>query len=238
MVARQHVTSRVASELNGLRIQLLLETGAPRAADALAPLPSTEVPVFERYPEWFALSRLDCANGQFDAACATLASLKQADEGAGRWGSALKALVLEALCLDAAGRKAESLVSIKRVLELAGPAGWIRVVADEGYKMAQLLSEVVASTDTSFSSADVAHARKVLAACAPSEPDVTAAGVSPRELEILRLMATGLSNVEIAQQLVVTHTTIKTHVNNLYRKLDARNRVEALARARQIGLLV
>jgi LuxR family transcriptional regulator, maltose regulon positive regulatory protein len=50
-------------------------------------------------------------------------------------------------------------------------------------------------------------------------------------------MATGLSNVEIAQQLVVSHTTIKTHVNNLYRKLDAQNRVQALARARQIGLL-
>jgi DNA-binding CsgD family transcriptional regulator len=61
--------------------------------------------------------------------------------------------------------------------------------------------------------------------------------LSERELEVLDRLATGRSNREIAQDLYITVGTVKTHTNNIYRKLDARNRTEALARARSLGLL-
>jgi LuxR family maltose regulon positive regulatory protein len=58
-----------------------------------------------------------------------------------------------------------------------------------------------------------------------------------RELEVLRLMATGASNQQVADRLVVAVSTVKTHVNGIFRKLDAASRVEAVARARELGLL-
>jgi LuxR family maltose regulon positive regulatory protein len=61
--------------------------------------------------------------------------------------------------------------------------------------------------------------------------------LSERELEVLRLIAAGLSNQEIAGQMVVAVSTIKTHINNLYGKLGARSRTQALVRARELGLL-
>ncbi len=61
--------------------------------------------------------------------------------------------------------------------------------------------------------------------------------LSPRELEVLRLVAAGRSNAEIAQELVVAVSTVKKHINNLYAKLDARSRTQAVARARELGLL-
>jgi LuxR family maltose regulon positive regulatory protein len=61
--------------------------------------------------------------------------------------------------------------------------------------------------------------------------------LTPRELEILALMADGASNQEIAGRLVVTVGTVKGHVNHILDKLGARNRTEAVARARELGLL-
>jgi LuxR family maltose regulon positive regulatory protein len=61
--------------------------------------------------------------------------------------------------------------------------------------------------------------------------------LSERELEVLRLIADGLSNHEIAERLIVGTGTVKTHINNIYRKLDVKSRTQALHRARELGLL-
>jgi ATP/maltotriose-dependent transcriptional regulator MalT len=61
--------------------------------------------------------------------------------------------------------------------------------------------------------------------------------VSERELQVLALVAASMSNKEIAGRLFVSVTTVKTHINNLYRKLDARSRIQAVARAREMGIL-
>jgi ATP/maltotriose-dependent transcriptional regulator MalT len=58
-----------------------------------------------------------------------------------------------------------------------------------------------------------------------------------RELEVLALIAAGKSNAEIARELFVSVSTVKTHINNLYRKLDARNRTQAIARAKELDLI-
>jgi LuxR family maltose regulon positive regulatory protein len=148
----------------------------------------------------------------------------------------LKSVVVEALCLVDDERASDAQALIGRALELAAPGGWVRVLADEGTAMAQLLADFVAASSTDTPPTAVAYARRVLSAIAP-ESEVTTAGITPRELEILRLIAAGLSNVAIARQLTLTHATVKTHVNNLYRKLGVRNRVQALERARQLCML-
>jgi ATP/maltotriose-dependent transcriptional regulator MalT len=62
--------------------------------------------------------------------------------------------------------------------------------------------------------------------------------LSERELEVLSLLATGKTNSEVAGELFVSVGTVKSHTGNIYRKLGARNRAEALARAREFGLIV
>jgi LuxR family maltose regulon positive regulatory protein len=61
--------------------------------------------------------------------------------------------------------------------------------------------------------------------------------LSERELELLQLMATGMSNRDIADKLFLTVGTVKWHLNNIYSKLDVRNRTQAVARARALKLL-
>jgi len=75
---------------------------------------------------------------------------------------------------------------------------------------------------------------------APFEPNVRAReslGVSEREFEVLTLLAAGRSNKEIASQLHVSPNTVKTHVANLFEKLEARRRTEAILRARELGMI-
>ena len=66
-------------------------------------------------------------------------------------------------------------------------------------------------------------------------PDIEA--LSAREIEVLRLLAAGRSNQEVADALVVAVTTVKTHINNIYGKLEVRSRTQAVARARELNLL-
>ena len=71
----------------------------------------------------------------------------------------------------------------------------------------------------------------------PNRQACASLGVSDRELEVLELLAAGRSNKEIAQQLAVSPNTIKTHVANLFDKLEARRRTQAISRARELGIL-
>lgn len=71
----------------------------------------------------------------------------------------------------------------------------------------------------------------------PASDGSTTEPLSDRELEVLDLLATGLTNSEIARDLFVARGTVKAHVGNIYRKLGAHNRTEALAKARRLGLL-
>jgi DNA-binding NarL/FixJ family response regulator len=74
-----------------------------------------------------------------------------------------------------------------------------------------------------------------VAEAAPEEPD--AGGLTPRELDVLRLLAKGLSNPEIADALYIGRGTVRTHVSNILAKLEARTRTEAAMIARDRGLL-
>jgi LuxR family maltose regulon positive regulatory protein len=170
--------------------------------------------------------------------------LKAAEEG-GRMGSVIEILVLQALAHEAQGNIPPALAPLERALTLAEPEGYVRLFVDEDTPMAHLLSEAAAHGITpdytarllavfeaeEHKSEDESHLPPVLPAQSLVEP------LSHRELEVLRLIAQGLSNREISQRLFLALSTVKGHNRIIFSKLMVQNRTEAVARTRELGLL-
>jgi LuxR family maltose regulon positive regulatory protein len=142
----------------------------------------------------------------------------------------LKVMVLQAVALQAHGDPDRAVQLLFDALTLARPGGFVRTFVDEGSPMADLLS------------AAAAHGRmpdyigKVLATFdrAPAQPLI--GPLSQRELEVLRLIAQGLSNHEIGERLFLALDTVKGHNRRIFGKLQVQRRTEAVARARELGL--
>ncbi len=156
----------------------------------------------------------------------------------------LETLVLQALAWQVQDDTARALEILDRALALAAPEGYIRRFLDEGPSMAALLRRMPRHGGTT------AYISRLLAAfeaapptglpTPPVVPGGAATLVEPlneREREVLHLLATGLSNRQIAGQLVVALSTVKWYINNLYSKLGVSSRTQALARAREWDLL-
>ena len=157
-------------------------------------------------------------------------------------GSVIEILMLQALAHEVQGDSSTALVPLERALSLAEPEGYVRVFVDEGRPMAQLLSE--AATHGIMPD----YVGKLLAAFeaekqkSEDQPHVSPAQtfvepLSQRELEVLQLVAQGLSNREISQRLFLALSTIKGHNRIIFSKLMVQRRTEAVARARELGLL-
>jgi LuxR family maltose regulon positive regulatory protein len=153
----------------------------------------------------------------------------------------LEANLLLAAAFARQRRLPEAFSLIEASLELAEPEGYVRIFLDVGEPARELLAAYLRSDVP----AHQPYAQKVLDAFSPTaplnSPNSHSAGLieplSARELEVLSLMALGKTNSEIAQHLIVAAGTIKAHTASIYRKLDAANRTEAVARARQLGIL-
>jgi LuxR family maltose regulon positive regulatory protein len=179
------------------------------------------------YPHEFqhlTLARLLIATSD-DRASRLLARLLEAAEHGQRIASVIEILVLQALARGAPA----GLVPLQRALGLAEAEGYVRIFVDEGARMRDLLRRA----------GEAAYARRLLAAFdipAVSSPGL-AEPLTPRELEVLRLVAAGLRNQEIAEQLVISLPTVKRHIANAYGKLGVTHRTEAVARATELHLL-
>jgi len=155
----------------------------------------------------------------------------------------LKVLVLQAVALQAHGDKDQAVYLLLDALALAEPAGFIRLFVDEGTPMAHLLSAAAAQGRMP----DLIG--KLLAACKAEEQKSEATSYLPppaqspieplsrREIEVLQLIAQGLSNQEISERLVLALETVKGHNKKIFGKLQVQRRTEAVARARELGLL-
>jgi LuxR family maltose regulon positive regulatory protein len=172
-----------------------------------------------------------------DGAVALLQRLLVAAEAGGRTGSAIEILVGLALAHQAAGDHSAAAVALDRALARAEPEGWVRIFVDELPALAPLLRAAARQGATG------AHARTVLAA-APVDA-VPPAGaprsglvdeLSPRELDVLRLLRSDLSGPEIARELIVSLNTVRTHTKNIYMKLGVNTRREAVRRAAELDL--
>jgi LuxR family transcriptional regulator, maltose regulon positive regulatory protein len=161
-----------------------------------------------------------------------------ADAEAGqRTGSVIEILILQALAYDAHGHRAKAVDPLRRAVALAEPEGYMRIFVDEGTAMAELLAGL---NEASGTAKDYAH--KILIALEKKNellttPQPLIDPLSERELEVLRLVAQGLSNEKISKMLYLSVNTVKGHNLRIFGKLQVKSRTEAVARARELGLL-
>ena len=236
------------------RARLLLAQGdvtAPGQWAAAAGLGPADEPDYPREPAYLVLARVLLAQDRPGAALTLLQALLATAAGQGRIGSVIEIQALRALALAGRGDQAGALGALAEAVRLGGPQGYVRVVADEGAPMRALLARLSAARKDQRPPArdiDPDYLAGLLRACgqaaaAPSSRRATAAlpglaePLTDREVEVLRLLAAGRSNQRIAHELVVALNTVKKHVTHILGKLGAANRTEAVARARQLGLI-
>jgi LuxR family maltose regulon positive regulatory protein len=190
--------------------------------------------------EYMAYAEARIAQGRPDEALAILRPLLQMTEAGGWMMFAIETLVLESLALQALGDVQRALRCLERALSLAEPAGFVRLFVDKGQPVARLLYRAAEHGIAPE------YAGRLLAAFptvepvpgAPSRPSPDMIEpLSEREREVLRLIAEGLSNREIAQRLFLSLSTVKTHTYNIYGKLQVHSRTQAVAKARALGIL-
>lgn len=167
--------------------------------------------------------------------------LEAAEEG-GRMGSAIEILVLQALAYQLQDDTPAALTSLERALQLAEPEGYMRIFLAEGAGMAPLIRQAAGQgtlpdyTNKLMAAFETEGKTSVGKSPLPaSQPLVEP--LSQRELEVLRLFKTELSGPEIARELVVALSTVRTHTKSIYSKLDVNSRRAAVRRAEELGLI-
>ena len=196
------------------------------------------------------LARLRLAQSRITEANELLEQYRQDAEAAERMGSVIEILMLEALAFAGQGDQGRAMASLERALTLAEPEGYIRLFVDEGEPMRLLLLDFQSIPKRKMSGGVdnesfrlLTYTDKLLAAF--SQPalienrklETLSENLSEREQDILRLIAAGHSNQEIAAQLVLAQSTVKWYINSLYSKLGARSRTHAVALAKELELI-
>src|SRR5215208_4682042 len=204
-----------------------------------------DVTHFARESERISLARLLIAREDYDEALQLLDRVREVAEAADRKGNIIEILTLQALALRAKDEKTRALNIMGQAFALGEPEGYVRTYVDEGPAMVELLSEVLEAQQKSRLAFDVPthYLRKLMAVLERGATGATLPAarlpepLSERELEVLQLIAAGKTNRQIATELFVSVGTVKTHINNVYRKLDAHSRTQAVARARELNLI-
>ncbi len=229
---RQQNFARCMPEVAALKVLVLLRQGNLAAAADL--VQAHEIPLSQ--------ARVHLAQGDASAAMAILGRLRQQMEAKGWQDERLKVMALQAVALQAHGEKDRAVQLLSDALMLAQPGGFIRIFVDEGIPMARLLSEAAAcgimpdytgKLLAVFEAEGQKHEDKPH--LPPAQPLIEP--LSQREVEVLRLIAQGLSNREISERLFLALSSVKGHNQKIFTKLQVQSRTEAVARARQLGLL-
>jgi LuxR family maltose regulon positive regulatory protein len=204
--------------------------------------------------EHLTLARLEIANPLVNA---LLARLLQAAEAQKRRGSTLDILLVKALAHEAQGNCPQALTELERALILAEPEGYIRIFVDEGDAMRSLIADFRLRLKKQRREPDhklIGYTEKILVTFSPpmvglrstTESQKSKIGnhqsamvepLSERELEVLKLLRSELSGPEIAQQLIVSPNTFRTHTKNIFNKLGVNSRRAAIRRAEELGLI-
>jgi LuxR family maltose regulon positive regulatory protein len=187
-------------------------------------------------------ARVHLAQGDPSAALAVLARQRELVEAKDWKDEQLKVMVLQAVAARAHGEKDKAVYLLVDALAMAEPAGFIRLFLDEGLPMASLLSEAMALGSMpdyirTLLTAYEAEQQQSENTSSPPPAQPLLEPLSQRELEVLHLVAAGLSNQQISEQLFLALGTVKGHNQKIFGKLGVQRRTEAIARARELGLL-
>ncbi len=259
LARRRNFVAHLRARGFALRAQLDLAQGSLAAAAHWADtcgLSTQDDLSYVREREYLILARVLIAQGRNDQARHLLQNalhllkrLLHDAEIKARMNSAIEILVLHALASQALGDSMEALTALKRAVVLGESEGYIRIFLDEGEAMLHLLSRLLATGYGASAyiqtllAAGEKHMHEPAAALFKSkEPHSRSSQplldpLSERELEVLYLVANGDPNCKIAEQLFVAVSTVKRHVSNIFSKLGVTNRTQAVARAREFGLL-
>lgn len=234
--ARRDNYSHQLPPIAAAQVLVLLRQGDVTAAARLAHK-HEELPLSQ--------ARVHLAKGDTSAAVAVLARAREQAEANLLEDERLKLMVVQAVALHAHGEALKAVQVVTDALTMAEPGGFIRIFVDEGMPMRSVLEEAAANT------AMPEYVGKLIAEWESEEPSSLAQSdprlsrpaapliepLSARELDVLRLIAEGLSNHEIGERLYIALTTVKGHNRIIFDKLQVKRRTEAVARAREWGLL-
>jgi LuxR family maltose regulon positive regulatory protein len=231
---------QVAAAEMRLRLQLGEVAGASQWAQEAGLRVDDELS-FDRELMYRTLVRILIARERLDDALKLLERLLRMAEPAGAMGSVLEMLILQAMAYQARGEADEALTALERALLFAEPEGYVRMFVDEGPPMGRLLWKAVGC------GISPRYASQLLAALEAEAGDrerrvaplplSLGEPLSEREMDVLRLLPTALSTPEMAEELIISVHTVRHHVKNIYRKLDVHTRMDAIGRAKRLGLL-
>jgi len=219
-------------EVAAARIDLLLRQGNPEKA----------LPLAKEFDLPLGLGNVYLAQNEASKALEIVQRHRRQAAARGWKDELFKADLLEALARHSLGKEEEALAQLHKALALAEYAGLIRSFIDQGPEMARLLTRAAYQKNTT------PYLAKLLAAF-EQETQRTANGtplpetqplvdpLTKRELEVLRMVADGLSNQEISERLFLALNTIKGYNHKIFSKLQVQRRTEAVARARELGIL-
>jgi LuxR family maltose regulon positive regulatory protein len=214
---------------------------------------SRTVPFLYAALEYLAYAEARFALGQSDEALAVLSPLLPVTETGGWTMFVIETLALESLAFQALSDAPRSMRCLGRALSLAEPEGFVRIFVDRGAPMAALLKQILEAQQSGCQALSDGitpdYVRRLIDAFGegqetkPGEPlpppsiPALVEPLSKREVEVLRLLATDLTSTEMAQELVLSVHTVRSHIKSIYAKLDAHSRYEAIARATELNLL-
>jgi LuxR family maltose regulon positive regulatory protein len=191
-------------------------------------------------------ARVHLGRGQVDLALAVLDQLEPAAEAAGRFGRIIEICLLQALALQAQGNTPAALIQLGRSLELAAPEKITRIYLDEGAPLAALLEALCQGQEVpallrgyaqGLLEALDASSREIIESRVPVSTPGMVEPLTRRERQVLHLMVAGLSGPEIAEELVVAYSTVRSHTKSIYGKLGVHSRHEAIERAKALKLV-
>ena len=244
--------SQVAERLGGWYVLTsgVMETGIRLAQGDLAAASrwaaacgctAQDEPGFDYISCYRMLARVLTAQGQATQAFSLLERLLAMADAVGATAQVIRILVLQAVALQALDQQDRAVQVLERALVLAEPEGYVRSFIEEGAAVGALLREAAARGTSP------AYAARLLIAL-EDETKENRQGMTParralvealteREQQVLRLIAAGLSNRTIAEELYLSVNTVKTHTKAIYGKLDVHSRTQAVQQARDLGLL-
>jgi LuxR family maltose regulon positive regulatory protein len=216
--------------------ELQLRRGLVRkAAATFAELPASVADRSSHENVLFA--RLQLAQGHVTEAYALLATLENLAREQQRLGALIPIQLVKALCEHALGRTGAAQTSLAASIEMAAAEGYRRVFLDEKTLLAPLLPQVESVAPLFVGSLLQDFRNGDRRAQAGSSGDRLVERLTGNQLTILRLVADGLSNREIADKLAITEGTTKWHLNQIFGKLNVGSRTQAIARARHMRVI-
>jgi len=194
--------------------------------------------------EYLSLAHILIAQNKLQDADRLLQRLIAAAKPADHVYMMIEMRLCRSMLLTLKADRAAALAELQSALALAEPGGLLMIFVSKGKPVAGLLEEIVAAQkkdhDAAQAGFSLSYAQKILSAfkaAAPPKIEGLLDPVSERELEVLHLIAAGLSNREIADKLFISLNTVKTHTKNINSKLAVNSRTKAVARAKELGLL-